>query len=114
MATAQECQQALETLTGKILELDPADREAHLVNRDVSCHVTDLGVTFTTRIGPDGAAPVELANGSVRNAQIRLTTKSDDLVALAADPESFPRAWLTGKLKIQANVFDLLRLRKLL
>ena len=34
MATAEECRQALESLTGQIQEMDPADRAAYLVDRD--------------------------------------------------------------------------------
>ena len=63
MATAEECRQALEDLTGRIAEMDAEDREAHLVDRVISCTVSDLGVTFVTRIGPDGASPVKEANG---------------------------------------------------
>jgi hypothetical protein len=36
------------------------------------------------------------------------------VVAIAADPGAFPRAWLTGKLKVEGNMMDLIRLRKLL
>jgi hypothetical protein len=114
MATAEECRQALESLTGRLAELDPADREAHLVDRMISCKVSDLGITFLTHLGPDGAGPVTVANGSDGPAQVRFTIKSDDLVALAEDPGSIGRAWLTGRLKVEANIFDLLRLRKLL
>jgi predicted lipid carrier protein YhbT len=114
MATAEECRQALENLTGRIAEMDPADREAHLVDRVISCKVSDLGVTFVTRIGPDGAAPVLEANGSEAAAQVRFTAKSDDLIALAADPASIARAWVTGRLKVEASIWDLLRLRKVL
>ena len=114
MATAEECRQALDSLTGRIMELSPQERAAHLVDRQVSCQVTDLGVTFVTELGPDGAAPVRELNGSGARAQIRLAARSDDLVALAADPGSFGRAWLTGRLKLEASIGDLLRLRKLL
>lgn len=114
MATAEECRQALERLTGQIQEMDPADRAAYLVDRDISCTVSDLGVTFLTHLGPDGASPVTVANGSDGQAQVRFTTKSDDLLALADDPGSIGRAWLTGRLKVQASIFDLLRLRKVL
>ncbi len=34
--------------------------------------------------------------------------------AIAGDPASFARAWLTGKLKVEASLLDLLRLRKFL
>ena len=114
MATAEECRQALESLTGRILEMDPADRAAYLVDRVISCTVSDLGVTFLTRLGPDGASPVTVANGSDGQAQVKFTTKSDDLLALAENPGSIGRAWLTGRLKVEASIFDILRLRKAL
>jgi predicted lipid carrier protein YhbT len=114
VATAEECRQALEDLTGRISEMDPADRETHLVDRAISCHVADLGVTFLTRLGPDGAGPVTEANGQEQAAQVRFTTNSDELVALAADPGRFARAWLSGRLKVEASIFDLLRLRTFL
>ena len=114
MATAEECRQALEDLTGRIAEMDEADRHAYLVDREISCKVSDLGVTFVTRIGPNGATPVLEANGSEPPAQVRFTAKSDDLIAIAADPTSIARAWLTGRLKVEASIWDILRLRKVL
>jgi hypothetical protein len=113
VATAEECRQALESLTGRISEMDPADRQAHLLDRAISCTVTDLGVTFVTRLGPDGATPVTQANGSDGPAQVRFSTSSEELIALA-DPGGFARAWLTGRLKVEASLLDLIRLRKLL
>ena len=114
MATAEECRQALVDLTGRLSEMDPADRATYLVDRDISCTIADLGVTFVTHLGPDGAGPVTVANGSGVHAQVRFTAKSDDLLAIAEDPASIPRAWLTGRLKIEASIPDLFRLRKLL
>jgi predicted lipid carrier protein YhbT len=114
MATAEECRLALESLLGRIAEMDPADREAHLVERVISCRVPDLGMTFVTKLGPDGSSPVREANGSEPPAQVRFTAKSDDLVAIARDPGSFGRAWLSGRLKVDASIWDILRLRKIL
>ena len=99
---------------GRIAEMDEADRQAYLVDRVISCKVSDLGVTFVTRIGPNGGAPVREANGSEAPAQVRFTAKSDDLIAIAADPTSIGRAWLTGRLKVEASIWDILRLRKVL
>jgi hypothetical protein len=114
MATAEECRTALESLTARISQMDARDRAAHLADRTLSCRVTDLGVTFLTRLGPGGAEPViEAANGAAP-AQVRFTAKSDDVLAIAADPGSFARAWITGRLKVEGNVFDLLRLRKMM
>jgi predicted lipid carrier protein YhbT len=114
VATAEECRQALEKLTAQIADMDPKDREAFLADRAISCTVTDLGVTFLTHLRSDGASPVTVANGSDGPAQVRFSVKSDDLVAIADDPGLFIRYWLTGRLKIEASLGDLLRLRKIL
>jgi hypothetical protein len=114
VATAEECRQALERLTAQIADMDPKDREAFLADRQLSVDVTDLGVTFLTHLRPDGASPITVANGSDGPAQVRFSIKSDDLVAVADDPGLFIRFWLTGRLKMQASVSDLLRLRKLI
>ena len=55
-----------------------------------------------------------MANGSDPEAQVKFTTKSDDLVALAENPTSIGKAWITGRLKVEASIFDILRLRKAL
>jgi predicted lipid carrier protein YhbT len=113
MATAEECRIALEKLTGRIADMDAEDRARHLVDRTMSLRVPDLGVLFLTRIGPDGAEPVRQVDPGT-SAQVRFTADSDTVVAIAADPGSFMRAWLSGKLKVQGSVFDLLHLRKLM
>jgi predicted lipid carrier protein YhbT len=114
MATAEQCRTALESLTGRIAGMEARDREAHLIDRTLSCRVPDLGVTFLTRLGPEGAEPIRVAENGTPQAQVRFTADSDTVVAIAGDPGSFMRAWLSGKLKVQGSVFDLLHLRKLM
>ena len=114
MATAEECREALQSLTARISEMSPEDRAAQLADRSLSCKVSDLGLIFLTRLGPHGAAPVRQATAADDAAQIRFTANSDDVVAIAADPGNFARAWLTGRLKVEGNLFDLLQLRKLM
>jgi hypothetical protein len=114
MATAEECLKALERLTIRISDMNADDRAAHLVNRTLSCEIPDLGVTFVTRLGPDGADPVREARDEDKPAQVRFTANSDVVVSISDDPGSFARAWLTGRLKVKGNVLDLLRLRKLM
>jgi SCP-2 sterol transfer family len=114
MATTEECLKALERLTARISGMNADDRAAHLVDRTLSCEIPDLGVTFVTRLGPDGADPVREAREGDKPAQVRFTANSDVVVSISDDPGSFARAWLTGRLKVQGNVFDLLRLRKLM
>lgn len=114
MATAEECQQAFEKLTGRLSELDPKERDAFFSGRSFSCHVTDLDVTYVTRFGPQGADPVHLAAPGDPRADVRMTASSGTVLELADNVSAFPRAWVTGKVKVQASMRDLLRLRKLL
>jgi hypothetical protein len=114
MATAEQCRAALDGLTARIAELDPSARAAHLRERTLSCQVTDLGMTFVTRLRSDGADPVTVAANGAPPAQIRFAAASDDLVAIANDPGSFVRAWLSGRLRVEGSLLDLLSLRKLL
>jgi SCP-2 sterol transfer family len=114
MATAQECRAALESLTARIAQMDAKDRAAHLADRTMSCRITDLDVTFVTRLTPDGAGDITEAAPGDRPAQIRFAARSDDVLAIAASPGTFARAWLAGRLKVEGSVLDLLRLRKLM
>jgi hypothetical protein len=114
MATAEQCRKALESLTGRLTSMDPKDRAAKLADRTLSCRITDLGVTFLTRLGPHGADPIVEAPAGSSAAQIRFTASSDAVVAIAEDPASFAKAWLTGKIKVDGSFMDLLQLRKLI
>ena len=114
MPTADECQEALEKLTGRLAELDPEDRQAYFSGRSFACRVPDLGVVFVSRFGPDGAGPVHEAGPDDPPAEIRLTADSDVVLSLAGNPAGAGRAWLAGRLKIDASFRYLLRLRKLL
>ena len=114
MATLEECRTALETLAERISELDADARATHLADRSMSVTVTDLGVTFVTQLGKDGAGAVTEAAAGAERANVRFRTQSDELIAVAANPHHFARAWLTGRIKVEASLGDLLRLRKLL
>ena len=114
MATAEECRTALEALAGRLFEVDPKKRAAILADRSLSATVTDLGVTFVTKLGPDAAGPVTEAGPGDPAAQVRFSTSSDELMAISGDPKRFLRSWLTGKVKVDASLGDLIRLRKLL
>ena len=114
MASAEECREALEALTGRLGEMNPKDRSSFFSNRSFSCHVTDLGVTFVTRITDHGAEPVREAKPDDPPADIKLAGNSDDVISLAATPANIARMWLAGRVKIQASMRDLLALRRLL
>jgi predicted lipid carrier protein YhbT len=114
MATAEECREALQTLTARLGDMNPQDRSSFFANRSFSCHVTDLGITFVTTITDTGAEPVKEAAPDEPLADIRLTANSDDVVSLAATPANIARMWMAGRVKVQASLKDLLALRRLL
>jgi len=113
VASVQECERALLSLTARFAAVDPQTRARYAVDRTLSWHVTDLDVVFTVRVA-DGAMSalqcVAAPDGS-RDAQVRLAAASDDVVALASGALTAPAAWATGRLKVEASVGDLLRLR---
>ena len=114
MASAEECREALQTLTIRLAEMSPQDRTSYFGNRSMSCQVTDLGLTFITRFTDHGAEPVKEAAPDEPPADIRLTAISDDVISLSATPANIARMWLSGRVKVQASMRDLLALRRLL
>lgn len=112
MATVEECARALHSLAERLADIDADTRGRYLQERTISCRVRDLDVIFAGRLGTGGLSDVREAPDA--SAQVRLSTTSDDLVALADGRLSVPSAWATGRLKIEASVLDLLRLRSLL
>lgn len=113
MNSAEECREALQKLAARLSELSPADREQYFGNRSISVTIPDLGVTYVTKLGT-GDDPVHEALLGEPPADIRLTANSDEVVALAQQPMNIARSWMTGKIKIEASMKDLFRLRRLL
>lgn len=116
MASVQECRAAIGRLADRLAEVSPDDRREHLVDRTVSCRISDLDVTFRMRLSQDGLHDIHLAEPAADDppAQVRITLGGDDLVALAEERLDLARAWLSGRVKVHASLGDLLRLRRLL
>ena len=113
MKSAEECREALQKLAGRLSELSPDDRDNYFGNRSISVTIPDLGVTYATTLG-SGDDPVREVAPGEPPADIRLTANSDEVVSLAESPMNIARAWMAGRVKIEASMRDLFRLRKLL
>ncbi|MFC4914048.1 SCP2 sterol-binding domain-containing protein [Actinomadura gamaensis] len=111
MANEEECRAALDKIAERLAEVDADKLARHVVERTISCRVPDLGLAFRTRLHAGGLDPFHTTDDP-KSAQVRLTASSDDLVALAYDELNPAKAWAAGRLKIEASIFDLLRLRK--
>jgi SCP-2 sterol transfer family len=113
MTSAEECRLALQKLVGRLSELSPAERDQYFGNRSISVTIPDLNVTYVSRLGSGNDLVREAAPGDPP-ADIRMTARSDEVIALAEQPMNIARAWVTGRIKIEASMKDLFRLRRLL
>ena len=113
MTSADECRTALQKLAARLSELSPADRDQYFGNRRISVTIPDHDVTYVTVLGT-GDDPVRELAPDEPPAEIRMTANSDQVVALAEQPMNIARAWVSGRVKIEASVKDLFRLRRLL
>ncbi|MEV5932568.1 sterol-binding protein [Streptomyces sp. NPDC052079] len=115
MATIEECRAALDKLSDSMQSAEGDVRAAAAMDRSVSCHITDLEVTFAGRLTGGRIEVHDTLPGPPREkAQIRLAMTGDDLVALVDGELHFAKAWGSGRVRLEAGLRDLFRLRKLL
>jgi putative sterol carrier protein len=112
VASTKDCSRALRGLAKRLAAVDDDLRRKHAVDRTISCRVTDLETDFSGRIS-DGEL-VDLKQEALSDAQIKLALASDDLVALTEGQLNVASAWATGRLRVDASIKDILRLRALL
>ncbi len=113
MATLEQCQAAVASLVERLEQVEPEVRRKYAVERTLACRVRDLEVVFLAEFDEDGTIS-EIITAEAGTAQVRLAANSDDLIALIEGRLALPAAWATGRLKIDASLLDLLKLRALL
>jgi alkyl sulfatase BDS1-like metallo-beta-lactamase superfamily hydrolase len=110
VATEQQCEQALHALADRLAANNGSVRNAGF-DRTLSCSLRDLGIVYAGRL-KDGHL-IDIARAESREAQVRLTMTSDDLLALVDGGLKMSSAWATGRVKVEAGVRDLLKLRSI-
>ncbi|HEV7210819.1 MAG TPA: alkyl sulfatase C-terminal domain-containing protein [Blastococcus sp.] len=107
-----QCLTALQKVLGDLAS-SPA---AAGLDRSLSCRLTDLDEVVLGRLSTGAVRELHvLPHGpEVPKADIRLTMSSDDLVALTDGDLHFGTAWASGRVKLEAGLRDLLRLRKII
>jgi len=107
-----ESMTALKGILGDIA----AHEAAAGLDRSLSCRLTDLNQVVLGRLSAGSVRDVRAVpdGPDVPKADIRLTMTSDDLVAMTNGDLHFGKAWATGRVKLEAGLRDLLRLRKIL
>jgi putative sterol carrier protein len=112
MASVEESEQALHQLAANLAGASAGDRSKVDFDRRLSCTLSDLDVTFLGRLH-DGTLD-DIRQGSANPpAEVRLTMKSDDLLALVGGQLNLAAAMATGRVKVSAGVRDLLKLRSM-
>lgn len=109
MATAEEVRAAVGRLAERI-EGSAAKADA-VPERSIVCVIPDLNTSFAGRF--EDSRLVDLRETPETEADVRLTAKSDDLVALIDGRLGAMYAFLTGKVRIDASAADMLLIRKL-
>ena len=112
MASPYEVDAAVARISSLLASVDPEVRGRLSADRTVSCRITDLDVVWSGRLCDEGL--VDVSDEDTERAQVRVSTSSDDLVALSEGRLAVPVAWATGRLRVQASPLDLLKLRALL
>jgi predicted lipid carrier protein YhbT len=111
MATQSEVQGAVDSLVARLAAVDP-DRLRHLPDRTIGVTLLDLDVTYIGDLRQGRLTNVRKRPANCR-PQVRLICDSDDLVALNEGRLHFAHAWATGRVRLDASLRDLLRLRAL-
>jgi hypothetical protein len=112
VATIEQCIEALSGVLGDLTD-NPA---AKGLDRSLSCRLTDLRQVIQGRLseGEIGGLHAVPDDPPPAPADIRLTMSSDDLLALTSGELSFAPAWATGRVKMEAGLRDMFKLRALL
>ncbi len=112
MATVEEVDRVLGDLLSQLGDLDPNTRSLMPSRRTVEARCPDLDLVRHA-VWRDGQ--LELLDGPPgRRADIRISIGSDDLMALHRGEMTFSRAYSTNRVRLDASMTDLLRLRAIL
>jgi hypothetical protein len=113
LATKPEVERQLAALMARLDGNEANVRSAIPSRKVLRCRVPDLDATWFSVVD-DGhvSAPTEASPDGP--ADITLTVRSDDLVDLVEGRVSFLSAFTAGKVRVDASIVDLLRLRSLL
>lgn len=112
MASVDEVEAILARLLARFGEIDPSYRAMLPSRRTIEARCPDLGLVHWAE-WRNGELTV-LDDPPSRRADIRITVHSDDLLAMARGELPFGRAYAANKVRLDASMTDLLRLRAVL
>jgi hypothetical protein len=114
MADIEAVREAVARL-GVILEGADPEFRRKIPDRSVSVWIKDLCVAFAGRLESGSLVDVrETEPDERRDANLRLTMSSDDLIELVEGRLHFGSGWARGRIRVDARLRDVLELRKFL
>lgn len=112
MATEAEVEIVLAELLARFEQVDSGTRAMLPSRRVIEAHCPDIDLVRYAEWSTGEL--VVLDSPPRRRPDIRVTIDSDDLVALADGRLSFSRAYAANRIRLDASMTDLLRLRAVL
>jgi len=121
VASAQECEAALRTVADRLARAGSGLRN-RVGENSVATRITDLELTFRaslrdgglhdiTELPADAPVPRRGDQDSFGRVDAVLSMASDDLIAMVDGRMSMLGAWTSGRVRIDANMLDLMRIR---
>jgi hypothetical protein len=114
LATKDEVSRAIERLMARLDGNEDSVRSAIPDRKVMGCLVTDIDVSWYLVIEDGHVSPPTETAPPGEPVAVLLKVRSDDLVDLVEERISFMSAFLSGKVRVDASLTDLLRLRTLL
>lgn len=116
MSSIDACLDGIARANERILAKPVDKRREHIRERSIRVVVPDLATAFDMRLTVEGLLDVvpRPQDASVPSTQVTVTVSSDDLVALTQERLDPAKALLSRRLKVDASLRDLMRLRRLL
>lgn len=110
VATPEEVERTMRDLVSRLEQLDDGQRALLPSRRSIEAHCPDLDLTWHATL-EGGRVTTFAAGPSPRRWQIRVSVRSDDLLAMYEQRLDVRQAYLSDRLQIRASMTDLLRLR---
>lgn len=110
MATVTEVEATIATLVTRLAVINQSNRTSLPSVRLIEATCPDLDATWHA-LWHDQELGQVVRGSADRRPDIRVKVDSDDLLALADGSLPFRRAWQAGRVRLDASVTDMLRLR---
>lgn len=112
MASVEEVEQVLSELLQRLGHVDDSTRALLPSRRTIEARCPDLDLVRHAEWRSGQIVLLDDAPG--RRSDIRISVRSDDLLDIASGELTFGRAYTENKIRLDASMTDLLRLRAVL